>query len=195
MDQQERHYITNLFPHINKIQNEALREKVVLTWYKAWKRSNFKRIEDVHQFEPARSYLEWSNVDHTNRVCTACETIAAMLAEDMHISINMDQLLAGAVLHDVDKPVIFDARSGGLTETGRRFAHAVMGSMLALAEGLPEEVAHIIGAHSVKFSPTPPGSVEAILVRHADHIVAESFYLAQGLNMAKVLAEAMAKVS
>jgi hypothetical protein len=60
---------------------------------------------------------------------------------------------------------------------------------------LPEEVAHIIGAHSTKFSPSPPGSIEALILRQADILVAHSVYLAQGLEMDKVLNESVARLS
>ncbi len=60
--------------------------------------------------------------------------------------------------------------------------------------GLPEEIAHIIEAHSTKFSPRPPKSSEALILRHADIIVASCVYMAQGLEMEKVLKESLARI-
>ncbi|MBW2146084.1 MAG: HD domain-containing protein [Deltaproteobacteria bacterium] len=195
MQQKDKDYIIRLFPAIKKISDRRIRDKVVRTWYNAWKRSNFPRIEDLHQFEPARDCIEYSNRDHTNQVCRAAEKMGAMLADSSGLEVRMDYLLAGAVLHDVDKIVIFDAKTGGLTDTGRRFAHAVMGAAMALMEGLPEEVAHIIGAHSTKFSPVPPASIEAIILRHADQVVAQAVYLAKGLDMDLVLRQSLARIT
>ncbi len=195
MQKLDMDYIVRLFPAIKKIRGEGMRHKVALTWHNAWKRGNFRRIEDLHQFEPARERLEYSNIDHTNQVCRAAEEMGAMLADSLGLHVQMDYLLAGAVLHDVDKIVIFDAKTGGLTETGRLFPHAVMGANMALMEGLPEAVAHIIGAHSTKFSPAPPASIEALVLRHADQLVAQAVYLAQGLDMELVLSQSMARIT
>ena len=195
MKKRDKDYILKLFPAIKKIKDPELSQKVILLWYKAWKRSNFPRIELAHQFEPARDRLAYTNVDHTNQVCRFCEELGKVLARRLKLSVNMDILLAGAVLHDVDKMIIFDAKTGGFTETGRRFTHAAMGAAMALAEGLPEEVAHIIGAHSPRFSAIPPSSVEALILRHLDHVTAASVYLARGLDMDKVLAASLARIS
>jgi HD superfamily phosphodiesterase len=90
--------------------------------------------------------------------------------------------------------VVFDAQTGGWTEAGRRTPHAVAGASMARAEGLPEEVAHIIEAHSTKFSPHPPKSIEALILRHADLIVGNAVYMAQGLEAEKVLNESLVHV-
>jgi putative nucleotidyltransferase with HDIG domain len=195
MEKTDEEYIVGLFPAVGKIKDENLRRKVILTWYKAWKRSNFARIEEVHQFEPAWGRIAYTNVDHTNQVCRASEKMAGILGEVLNLRVNMDFLLAGAVLHDVDKMVIFDAKTGGFTETGRRFAHGAMGAALALVEGIPEEVAHIIGAHSSRFSPLPPASVESFILRHADELVAQGVYSARGLEVAQVMKQSLASIA
>jgi putative nucleotidyltransferase with HDIG domain len=195
MQKQDQDYILSLFPAIEKIKDDGIRQKVILTWYKAWKLGNFSRIEDVHQFEPARERIAYSNVDHTNQVCRACERIGEMVAEVLDLRVAMDDLLAGALLHDVDKMVIFDARTGGFTDTGRRFTHAVMGAAMALMEGLPEAIAHMIGAHSTKFSPISPRSIEALILHHADLVVGKAIYLSHGLEMDKVLSESLSRIT
>lgn len=195
MQKQDQDYILSLYPAIEKIKDDGIRQKVILTWYNAWKRSNFSRIEDVHQFEPARERIAYTNVDHTNQVCRACQRMGEMVAEILNLRVTMDDLLAGALLHDVDKMVIFDARTGGFTETGRRFAHAAMGAAMALKEGLPETVAHMIGAHSTRFSPISPNSIEALILRHADLVVAQAVYLSHGLEMEKVLTESLSRLA
>ena len=191
MRQKDKDYIIGLFPTIGKIKNVGIRDKVVSTWYSAWKRSNFKRIEDVHQFEPARDRIIYTNVEHTNQVCRACERIGEFLAKILNLNVQMDHLLAGAILHDVDKMIIFDAKTGRSTVTGRLLGHAMVGATMALMEGLPEEVAHIIGTHSFKFSAIQPKSIEALILRHVDELIADSAYLAQGLDLKHVLKQSM----
>jgi putative nucleotidyltransferase with HDIG domain len=195
MQKQDQDYILSLFPPIEKIKDDGIRQKVILTWYKAWKRGNFSRIEDAHQFEPARERIAYTNVSHTNQVCRASERMGEMVAEVLNLQVKIDHLLAGALLHDVDKMVIFDAQTGGFTDTGRRFAHAAMGAAMALMEGLPEAVAHMIGAHSAHFSPISPNSLEALILRHADHVVAKAVYLSHGLEMEKVLRDSLSRIA
>ncbi len=195
MNQQDKDYIISLFPYIEKIRDTGMSNKVVQTWYNAWKRGNFQRIEDVHQLEPARDRIVYSNVDHTNQVCRLAEKMSMILADSLGLQVQMDQLLAGAVLHDVDKIVIFDAETGGFTDTGRRFSHAMMGATMALLEGLPDAVAHIIAAHSAKFSTVSPASIEALALRHADELVSQAVYLAKGLELDLVISQSFSQIT
>jgi putative nucleotidyltransferase with HDIG domain len=192
MEEKDYKYILKLFPAISRIQDTDLQKKVISTWHYTWKKSNFPRIESVHQFEPARQRIAYTNVEHTNQVCQACEDMASTISSLFSIPINKDELIAGSVLHDVDKMLIFDFETGGLSATGRKFSHAVLGATLAMMNGLSESIAHIIGAHSFRFSPTPPQTVEALILRHLDHVIASSYYFARGLDMDQVLNESMA---
>ena len=191
MTKGEKDHISRLFPAIQKIQNKEIREKVILTTYNAWKSGNFGKVEDTHQWEPVRNRISYTNVEHTNQVCQASEKMADLLEQMLKFRIQRDYLLAGAILHDVDKMVIFDAQSGGFRESGGKLKHAETGASLALKEGLPEEVAHIIGAHSPTYSSTPPKTMEALIVNVADLLVARSAYLAKGLDLATVMRESM----
>ncbi len=194
MEEKDRDHIARLFPAIGKIKDATLREKVIQVWFKASKRGNFPAIENVHQFEPARNMSSYTNVEHTNQVCELCEKIAASVSATMKITLNMDYLMAGAVLHDVDKIVVFDFHTAGWTDAGRQTPHARLGASMARAEGLPEEIAHMIEAHSTTFSPGPPRSMEALIVRHADLIVGIGAYLVKGMDMEKVVRESAARL-
>ncbi len=194
MEQKDRDHISRLFPAIGKIKDGQIREKVLLVWLDASQRGNYPAIENVHQFEPARNMISYTNVEHTNQVCNVCENVAAAVSQSMKIKLNMDYLLAGAVLHDVDKIVVFDSRTATWTEAGRQTPHARLGASMARAAGLPEEVAHIIEAHSTTFSPGPPKSMEALIVRHADLIIGIGAYLVKGLDMEKVIKESVASL-
>lgn len=191
MTGEDQDHIIRLFPAIRKIQDEGISKKVILTVYHAWKSGNFDKVEDAHQWEPVRGRISYTNVEHTNQVCLGSEKMADLLEGMLNIRVHRDYLLAGAILHDIDKLVIFDAKSGGWREPGGKLRHAETGASLARKEGLPEEVAHIIGAHSPTYSSTPPKSMEALIVHIADLLIARSAYLAKGLELAAVMKEAM----
>jgi hypothetical protein len=53
----------------------------------------------------------------------------------------------------------------------------------------------MIGAHSTKFSPITPHSIEALILRHADLLVGKAVYLSHGLEMEKVLSESLSRIA
>jgi putative nucleotidyltransferase with HDIG domain len=183
MDQKDREHIEKLFPAVKDISDADIREKVCRLWHQTWRDSNFDKIEDLSQWEPAREIVNWTNVDHTNQV-TRCAVAIGRLFEEMYpVEINMDYIIAGALLHDVDKLLLFDSVTGSHTDLGDKFAHATYGGHAALSIGLPPDVAHIIASHSANYSNTEPQTVEAVIVRQADHVVAEGRNMAMGCRV------------
>ena len=86
-------------------------------------------------------------------------------------NINQDYLIAGALLHDVGKLLEYEIKDGNAvkSEYGKVFRHPTSGSKLAWECDLPDEIVHIIYAHShegdnLKRSPG------AIIVHHCDFI-------------------------
>lgn len=175
MRESERNRLKNLLPSLAQIKDRALREGVVDVWLRAWKGSNFKKIDGPSQWEPNRDEVRLSNMQHTNQVTQCAITMAKVIEETQRIKVNGDYLIAGALLHDVDKFLIFDAKTAGPSTMGKQFHHTFLSSHLALAAGLPPEVAHIAAAHSPNFSAVEPQSVEALIIRQADHLMAGSW--------------------
>jgi hypothetical protein len=79
--QHDENYILRLFPDTRSITCGELRGKVIRTLLTAWKAGNYVRIEDVHQFEPARDHIPYTNVDHTNHVVQLCMKFAEALQD------------------------------------------------------------------------------------------------------------------
>ena len=86
------------------------------------------------------------------------------------LPVNMDVLIAGAILADVGKMLEYE-----IDETGRSFQgkygeylrHPFSGVSLAEQCGVPPEVCHIIAAHAAE-GDLVKRSVEAYIVHHAD---------------------------
>ncbi len=55
---EEKKYIEELFPRIKDIKDNDLREKVISVWLKAWKMSDYKRIEDHSSWPPASEKIK-----------------------------------------------------------------------------------------------------------------------------------------
>jgi len=150
---------------ISWIKNKNLRDKVVNVWKEAADRGNWKSFDDA----PFTLLIENSGklTDHTKRITN----IAKAVYDQREEHLNLDFLIAGALLHDVGKLLEYEKVGGKYVkgEFGKKFRHPVSGALLAKELGLPDEVVLIIYAHShegdnIKRSP------EAVIVNHSDFI-------------------------
>jgi 7,8-dihydroneopterin 2',3'-cyclic phosphate phosphodiesterase len=182
MERTTREYIGGLFPAIEEIEDAAIREKVAALWAEVWQEGNYERIEDLHQNEAFRDRLEYSNVEHVNQVVACALKLAEVAESAFGVRVNRDYLLAGALLHDVDKLVVYDRQAKGLNERGKRFCHAIYGGYLVLKAGLPEEVAHMVAAHSPHYSSAEPRTLEAMILKYADEFIARTKYFIAGVE-------------
>lgn len=176
-------YIQKLFPRINDITNSEVREKVISVWLEAWEESDFDRIEDISQWEPLKQRLNISNVAHTNQVVECAMAIASVVERDQGVEIDRDTLIAAAILHDIDKLLIFHQSTGRTTHMGTHLAHTTVGSHLALKAGLPVEVVHAIASHSSNYSSISPKTPEAAILYHADHVLTETWRISRNIDI------------
>jgi len=110
-------------------------------------------------------------VVHTNGVAESAVVMAEALIRNYgdNISIDMDILISGAILHDVGKILEYAVKQDGFikSEYGKLIRHPISGAAIAEAIGLPPEVVHIIATHSYEGDKTQR-TIESILVHHAD---------------------------
>ena len=92
------------------------------------------------------------------------------------VTINLNYLIAGGILHDVAKVLEYTKKDGKIvkSEFGSRLRHPVAGAALAYSLGLPDEVVHMIAAHS-KEGEFTKRTVESIIIHHADFVNFEPF--------------------
>ncbi|PKK85904.1 MAG: hypothetical protein CVT48_03485 [Thermoplasmata archaeon HGW-Thermoplasmata-1] len=169
-------YILGEFPQIGKIKDEELRKKVVETWLEALKRGGWKNFDGM----PFTLLVEDSGPfsAHVRRVTDAAIAVAGGRGD-----LDMDMVIAGALLHDVGKCVEFELNKDGKgvkSKFGKLVRHPVSGAGLAMEMGLPHELVHIIASHStegecVKRTPA------AVLVHHCDFIDFEILKAQRGL--------------
>ena len=158
--------IENCFSkELSWIKNDTLRKKVISVWKTAAERGKWKSINDA----PFTLLIENSGslTDHTKRITNLTKAVYDLRNEN----INLDFLIAGALLHDVGKLLEYVKKNGKYVkgEYGDKFRHPVSGALLAKELGLPDEIVLIIYAHShegdkLKRSP------EAVIVNHCDFI-------------------------
>jgi putative nucleotidyltransferase with HDIG domain len=157
-------YIKNELPQIEKIKNKKLQEGIINIWLLACKRGNWVKIDDIPftLAYPTKITL----LEHTRRVAKLAIKIAEV-REDL----NFDILIAGALTHDVGKLLEYTRKDGKIviSNFGKIVRHPVSGYSLAIDAGLPNEVAHIISAHS-KEGELVVRTKEAIVINHCDFI-------------------------
>ncbi|KYK33155.1 MAG: hypothetical protein AYK22_01205 [Thermoplasmatales archaeon SG8-52-3] len=147
------------------IKDDFLKNKVVDVWKEAAYRGCWKSLDDA----PFTLLIKDSGklTDHTKRITN----LAKVIYDQRQENINLDFLIAGALLHDVGKLLEYEYKDGEFVKCdyGKKFRHPVSGALLAKELGLPDEVVLIIYAHShegdnLKRSP------EAVIVNHSDFI-------------------------
>jgi len=165
----ERESITGQLPAINRIRNIKLRDMVIAVWVKLLHESP---CSDVAEAPNALTEIggDESLVRHTNAIVSMAEAMAREFQQAYGVTVNYDNLRAGAILHDVDKLVLYERKGDSvlLSELGCRETHGEYGSIVAEQAGLPQEVVNIIASHSPIKRKTLPATIEAVFIASCD---------------------------
>jgi putative nucleotidyltransferase with HDIG domain len=156
--------LEKIFPMIEKIQDTELKTKVVQCWRIAQTRGGWSSLDDI----PFTLLVPnaGSFIDHVNRVTEMAYVIGQKRGD-----VDMDILLAGALLHDVGKLLEYEKVDNDVQKSplGKILRHPVSGAALAMEAGIDEKVVSIIASHSKEgnFVERIP---ETIIVHHCDFI-------------------------
>ncbi|HSP87518.1 MAG TPA: HD domain-containing protein [Ignavibacteriaceae bacterium] len=171
--------VEKIWPEISWIKNSELREKVLNCWVYAIENSVLT-AEDLEVI-PFSLLIKDCKITFMNHKRTAVQLsvdIAKRMQENFgsEIKIDMDLLIAGAILIDVGKLIEYDKVDDKLTtsKAGHLLRHPFSGVAIADRFGLPVEVQHIIAYHA-KEGDLAKRSVEAIIVHHADFVSFDPF--------------------
>jgi len=166
--------VRKLWPELDWIRDEALREKTARTWEVALERSVLS-AEDLGVIPftlLCGPDLKVNFMDHKRCVVH----IARASGEKMNqffgndLPVNMDVLISGAILADVGKLLEYELDDSGKAiqgTYGRYLRHPFSGVSLAEKCGVPPEVCHIIAAHAHE-GDLVKRTTEAYIVHHAD---------------------------
>lgn len=168
-----------LFPALADITDGALREKVADVWDDALRTGNAGRGWTIDQVRSLPfTLLAGENrmgfVEHLRSCVRQCLAIAGVLHEEFggRVPVNVDVLIAGALLADVGKLLEYELDDRGRAvqgHVGRLLRHPFTGVALCHARGLPPEVMHIVATHSHE-GDRVERSIESIIFHHADFI-------------------------
>jgi putative nucleotidyltransferase with HDIG domain len=173
--------IKKLWPELEWINDPELREKTAATWQKALdksilKASDLERIPFTLLCGPdlkVSFMLHKRCVVHLAKKCG--ETMNSFFGNDLPV--NMDLLIAGAILADVGKLLEYELDKEGRAiqgKYGQYLRHPFSGVSLAEECGIPAEVCHIIATHAGE-GDMVKRTTEAYIVHHADFMAFEPF--------------------
>jgi len=167
-----REVVERLWPELAWIEDAALRATVARTWALALERSPLS-AEDLERipFTLLVADCPATFMEHKRCVVHIARRGAEAMREHMGhaLSIDMDVVIAGAILADVGKLLEYETVDGQTRQSarGRLLRHPFTGVALAMEAGVPDTVCHVIAAHAAE-GDLVRRSTEAIIVHHAD---------------------------
>ena len=173
--------VHKLWPELDWIEDEDLREKTAAVWGYAIEQSPLS-AEDLETIpftlltKKAVSFMA-----HKRSVVHVCRDSARTMREFYGdaLPINMDHLISGAILIDVGKLLEYERDpSGKIVQSryGSLVRHPFSGVGVAMRFDLPAEVCHMIAMHA-KEGDSGQRTIEGLIVHHADFMTFEPFKL------------------
>lgn len=147
--------ILEVFPEADWIENEELRRKCLEALNDAFKKGNWT-ADMMEQLPVSVTKVHCPELNHGAMHVRVVVQIAASiydLLENMygkHSGLR-DTVIAGALLHDLGKPMEFTLLENGIPGYGpdaEIMRHPLSGAILADEHGLGKEIVHIIATHS-----------------------------------------------
>jgi len=166
--------ILKLWPELEWIKDNVLRDKTAKTWEIALERSVLK-VSDLEKIPftlLCGPDLKVSFMAHKRCVVHIAKASGEKMNEFFKndLPVNIDILISGAILADVGKLLEYELDNEGRAiqgNYGKYLRHPFSGVSLAEECGLPPEVCHIIAAHAHE-GDLIKRTTEAYIVHHAD---------------------------
>lgn len=155
----------------------ALREDVVTAWVTTWAASPYERLEDMPWSEGA----DYPLLNHVNEVTRAGVDLASRAKADWGNALPNDLLIPILILHDVDKPLMYERKGGNVVRTklADEIPHGVVGGMLLKELGFSHEIVATVTTHSPKM-PYRGRNFAAYVLHHADMFSADHVLMTLG---------------
>jgi len=170
-----------LWPELMWIRDPALREKTAKTWELALEKSVLTAgdLNKIPFTLLAGPDLKVSFMAHKRCVVHVARDAGNKMNEFFKddLPVNMDVLIAGAILADVGKLLEYELDAGGKSvqgKYGKYLRHPFSGVSLAEQCCVPADVCHIIATHAGE-GDMVKRTVEAFIVHHADFMTFEPF--------------------
>lgn len=164
--------VRTAFPELEVIEDDGLRAGVASAWAIAIEENDIDDLTEVPWLPPTQRALGLEDerlVSHVRDVTACAITLAETLLERREVTLSLDTVVAGALIHDVSKLAEFN----GMTETPvyNLLGHPYYGVYVVAAVDLPVELAHVVLSHTSRTT-VEPATIEAEIIRRADEVAA-----------------------
>lgn len=167
--------VQNLWPELQWIKDQELRDKTAAVWETALGKTDLT-IDDLQTipFTLLAPNVHVSFMQHKKAVVHMAKSCGEQIKKFLNadLPVDMDVLIAGAILCDVGKLLEYKKQDGKVVQSsyGKYVRHPFSGVALAEQHGLPPAVMHIIAAHAAE-GDLVKRSVEAYIVHHCDFMI------------------------
>jgi len=167
-----RDAVRKLWPELEWIHSHELRDQVTRTWIKALQLSPLTADDLDHiPFTLLVPNCPISFMEHKRCVVHIAQKAAESMCEFMGraLPIDMDVVIAGAILADVGKLLEYEMVDGKVRQSkrGELLRHPFTGVAIAMECGVPDAICHIIASHAAE-GDLVKRNTEAYIVHHAD---------------------------
>ena len=167
-----RDAVRQLWPELEWIQDSGLRDAVRSTWLQAFEHSPLVPADlDEIPFTLLIPDCPATFMEHKRCVVHIARRSAEAMQEHLGraLPIDLDTVIAGAILADVGKLLEYEKVDGQARQSarGQALRHPFTGVHLAMSCGVSDEVCHIIATHAAE-GDLVKRSTEATIVHHAD---------------------------
>lgn len=161
------------------IENKELKEKVVKfiedkelsnKYFKKYKKEKLEKAGSVFGVSSSSmGPVERDIVSHTVQVTEMVIESAKTFEKNYGLKLDMDSLIAAAIMHDLMKTFEFERdEDGDLSPTGLMLDHTMLGVAELYHRNFPEDIIHIVASHPGESGTTTPRSFEALIFHHID---------------------------
>ncbi len=164
--------VEKLWPELEWIKDPEMRRRTARVWETALQRSVLT-VDDLESipFTLLVRDVDVSFMTHKRAVVHMAKACGERIRKffPKSLPVDMDVLIAGAILCDVGKLLEYEKKDGHVIQGryGKYLRHPFSGAALAEQNGLPPAVCHIIAAHAGEGDHIKR-SVEAYIVHHVD---------------------------
>jgi putative nucleotidyltransferase with HDIG domain len=167
-----REAVAKMWPELEWIEDQELAERTLQTWVLAFERSPLEPADlDEIPFTLLVPDCPATFMQHKRCVVHIARRSAEAMQEYLGhaLPIDMDTVIAGAILADVGKLLEYEVVDGSPRQSarGKSLRHPFTGVALAMECDVPDPVCHVIATHAGE-GDMVKRSVEATIVHHAD---------------------------
>jgi 23S rRNA maturation-related 3'-5' exoribonuclease YhaM len=175
-----RQNVRDDLPMLAEIKSEEMREWVVEAWATSLFLNGFSAIREL-QGSGMRDILVEKNATQADHLCGVASLSKAIgeafLKKDPKLEIDIDTLVAGGLLHDLGKPLMYNVENmtawmkDPYKEGNPSATHAMYGYYICMLLGLPTYICHIPANHCVEAEAGGViRSIACTIVNHADYV-------------------------